>query len=97
LFNRCKSDIAYLEATMCGAMCIAPAWEPWLSNKNCLCYDPMRPFASQAHAFVEEYRDPVKRKTAVVEAQKYVVAERLSSGDVATRRQNIISSLTIPF
>jgi hypothetical protein len=28
-FNRCRSNIAWLEATMAGSLCIAPDWEEW--------------------------------------------------------------------
>jgi hypothetical protein len=92
-FNHCKSDIAYLEATMCGALCIAPAWEPWLSDKNCLCYDPEKPFREQADKFIADWRDPVKRAAAVKEAQQYVREERTTDGQVAAARLNIINRL----
>lgn len=29
LFNRCKSNIAWLEATLAGGVCIGPDWEEW--------------------------------------------------------------------
>jgi hypothetical protein len=29
LFNRCKSDVAKLEANYCGAICVHPDWEEW--------------------------------------------------------------------
>jgi len=29
LFNRCKSNIAYLEGTFAGAVCLVPDWEEW--------------------------------------------------------------------
>lgn len=29
LFNRCKSDIAYLEGTYAGAVCLVPDWTEW--------------------------------------------------------------------
>jgi glycosyltransferase involved in cell wall biosynthesis len=31
-FNRCKSNIAYLEATYAGAKVIAPAWDEWVKS-----------------------------------------------------------------
>jgi translation elongation factor EF-G len=35
-FNKAKSNINWMEATMAGACCIAPLWEEW---KDCLHYD----------------------------------------------------------
>lgn len=29
LFNRCKSNIAYIEGSFAGAVCLVPAWEEW--------------------------------------------------------------------
>lgn len=30
IFNRCKSNIAWIEATLAGGVCIAPEWEEWV-------------------------------------------------------------------
>ena len=30
LFNRCKSNIAYIEGTFAGAVCLVPSWDEWV-------------------------------------------------------------------
>ncbi len=30
IFNRCRSNIAWLEATISGSVCVAPMWEQWM-------------------------------------------------------------------
>jgi len=41
IFNRCKSNIAYIEASYFGAMTLAPAWEEWKDLPGILTYtDP---------------------------------------------------------
>ncbi len=31
-FNRCKSNIAWIEATLAGAVCVGPCWDGWLQT-----------------------------------------------------------------
>lgn len=38
-FNECKSNIAWIEATMCGAVCIAPRYLPEFAAVPCLLYE----------------------------------------------------------
>jgi hypothetical protein len=38
LFNRCKSNIAYIEASYFGAVTLAPAWEEWKDLPGILTY-----------------------------------------------------------
>ena len=37
-FNKCKSNIAWIEATACGAVCIAPSYMPEFEAVPCLSY-----------------------------------------------------------
>jgi hypothetical protein len=51
-FNRCKSNIAWLEATYAGAACLAPAWEEW-DHPGVIRYDGQSQFREKLHACLE--------------------------------------------
>jgi len=44
IFNRCKSNIAYIEASFFGAVTLAPAWEEWTDLPGALFYTDQASF-----------------------------------------------------
>ncbi len=48
-FNRCKSNIAWLEATFAGAACIAPDWAEW-RHPGVLNYTDEHSFSDQMNS-----------------------------------------------
>jgi len=44
MFNRCKSNIAWIEASLAGAICIAPRWQEWEDKPGCLTYSTPEEF-----------------------------------------------------
>lgn len=51
VFNRSKSNIAWIEATLAGAICIAPDWEEW-RNPGCLNYKNKNEFKELMYAVI---------------------------------------------
>jgi hypothetical protein len=54
IFNRCKSNIASIEATYFGAVCIAPAWPEW-NIPGTLLYENENDFFNQLQVLVKGY------------------------------------------
>jgi len=50
-FNRCRSHGAWLEGTMAGAVCVAPAWEEW-DHKSIMNYETPNQFVDRIEALI---------------------------------------------
>ena len=90
LFNECKSDIAYLEATWCGALTLCPGFSEWrrpgavnyhgeLSFKDLLC-DMMKFFETNPEAFDAQHKL----------AANYVYSERNLHNQATAQRLKIV-------
>lgn len=51
-FNRCKSNIAYIEASYSGALCLAPDWEEW-KVPGILSYKDEKEFSASIEAIIQ--------------------------------------------
>lgn len=59
-FNRCKSNIAWQEATYNGSSCVAPDFEEWRFN-GCGLYDPEKKNLAEVFGNVLESRDQMQK------------------------------------
>jgi hypothetical protein len=90
LFNRCKSNIAWLESCLTGAVCIGPAWEEWVDRPGILTYKTREDFlACMEHAL----DNPDLMEKYQIEGYKYIRAKCLMSQVNASHRIPIIKAL----
>lgn len=91
-FNRCKSNIAWLEATYAGALTLGPSWREW-ARPGLLSYKDKDEFAKQA-AWVIKEENPLDEFTAdLFYASKAFVMENLTLEEVNRQRVQIVRSL----
>ena len=69
LFNKCKSNLAWVESTMCGAVTIAPDWEEW-GGRGCILYDSPDTFYDAVHQAIVRGSD--WRRTQLTVARDYI-------------------------
>lgn len=86
-FNRCKSNIAFIEATLCGAVCIAPPMPQW-NVQGCMTYEG----TDLAEAVKCAIESPSLRKIAHGLAKEYI-ADHLLLSKVNQQRKKLINSL----
>jgi hypothetical protein len=83
-FNRCKSNIAWLEATGAGAAVLAPAWPEWGS---CYWYQGPDDFASVLESMLGGTQD------ATWDASRTKILDTLTLAYVNVTRMNLIGAL----
>lgn len=86
-FNRSKSNIAWLEATYAGAVCVAPNWPEW-QRPGVLNYEPEN-FATILNAAI---RLPADEQNALWERSAKYVRDRLLVHDVNMGRDRILDA-----
>lgn len=85
-FNRCKSNIAWLEATGAGAICLAPDWPEW-NHGGVSAYDP--------DSFIECFADTLREDTQDDwELAREVILSSLTLKEVNLARIEICRELT---
>ncbi len=88
-FNRCKSNIAWIEAIYCGALCIAPDWPTW-RRPGCFNYtdgDSMRVLIQELLALSPEQHDEQWR------AGRQHIEKLLTIDTVNSIRSEVVSQL----
>lgn len=88
VFNRCKSNIAWIEAIHAGALCIAPDWEEW-QQPGIINYDSKAP-----KTFLEAINKvfnmtPEQVKTQVTDARELIHNGELSMGTQNSIRRDL--------
>jgi hypothetical protein len=91
VFNRCKSNIAYIEAAYFGAACLAPGWEEW-SKPGCLNYVSLIEYAQLLELAIEDQGEC--RKLSKL-AWDYV-SDNLMLSKINNQRENLIKNLMYP-
>jgi hypothetical protein len=87
-FNRAKSNIAFLEASFCGALCIAPKFEEW-DVPGCVTYDP-----KYSEDFELKFKDVMSGKLdSQVEVARTWVRENRSLNKVNELRKQIVKEI----
>lgn len=86
-FNRSKSNIAYIEATLAGAVCIAAPMPQW-NVQGCMTYDG----TALADAVKYAIDSPALCKIAHQMAKDYI-AQHLTVTKINQQRKNLINSL----
>ncbi len=89
-FNHSKSNIAWIEATFAGAVCVAPSWEEW-QRPGVLNYTPEN-FAEVLHKAIN--LEPPQHEALWAQAAEYV-SERLDIDAVNGKRSAIIDELEL--
>lgn len=93
-FNRCKSNIAWLEATFCGAAAIGPAWDEW-EHPGVITYDGELDFKKQLEDVLMDVTDT---DAMASESWKYI-KERLTLDAVNGLRADVVAwmmDVTVP-
>lgn len=89
-FNHCKSDIAYLEATLAGAVCIGPQWEEWAPETACAAlYKNAIHFAE----VLDECMTNPKLTAALHSAALHYVKNNRLTSQLNVKREGILESL----
>lgn len=87
-FNHCKSNIAFLEATFAGALCIAPKFKEW-DVPGCITYDP-----KSEEDFSDRFKAVMSGKLdAQVEIAQTWVRENRALAKVNEARKQIIKEI----
>lgn len=86
-FNLGKSDIAKMEATVAGSLCVAPAWPEWTWDKDDFYYSDKSGFLSQVNSALNLIRVNDKSLNDIwARNLNYIMANRLLS---QTNRQRL--------
>lgn len=81
-FNRCKSNIAWIEASFAGAACIAPAWEVW-DVPGAILYKSEEEYANAMYAVIKGEVDVEKSaKTSWDFIQENLTLEKVNEARV---------------
>jgi hypothetical protein len=59
VFNRCKSNIAWLEGTFAGAVCLVPEWDGW-KNPGAITYNSLEQYAEKLKLLIAGNINTVK-------------------------------------
>jgi hypothetical protein len=89
-FNRCKSNLAWIEATYAGAVTIAPAWEEW-EKPGVMTYSSIKEFGEVIRSAVEIGQ--TQRSIMVDESRRYI-EDNLLLSKVNDRRLAILEQVT---
>lgn len=85
-FNLGKSDIAKMEATAAGSLCIAPEWSEWVWNKDDFYYNNTDSFVSVTNEAINKIRNCDETLDAIFERNKqHIKTYRLLSQTNLTR------------
>lgn len=100
-FNRCRSNLAWIEGTCAGAVTLGPNWEEW-RRPGCQVYSSMNDLANQLRGWMEQYQEfgppePVQRSRewiseklllpAVNEERWQILNEFIQRKDAKTQRR----------
>lgn len=69
-FNRCKSNILYLEATMAGAVCVCPDWPEW-NKPGAFVYKDIMHFKEVMQQAINA--DPQEYNHRITAARNYII------------------------
>lgn len=86
-FNRCKSNIAWIEGTQAGAVCVAPDFPVWQRN-GVVNYSPSLPFEKQVGMAVEASRSGDNLERSI-----YTIRNALALSDVNRLRRKIVGGV----
>lgn len=89
-FNRCKSNIAWLEATYAGAVCLVPEWESW-NQKGSMKYDGGAEFETQLQWLMSG--ESIFVRKAAYEQSWNTIHESLLLSKVNQQRETVINLL----
>lgn len=87
-FNRVKSNLAWLDGTLCGSVCIAPAWEAW-DVPGLIKYEG----ASMKYAFREAFSKSDSELEKLHNASWEYIRENLLLSKVNPLRLELINNL----
>lgn len=89
-FNRCKSDIARIEATASGSLSLCPEWEEWIwnSDKRYL-YNGKEEFFTKANQILQRVRKGEDLNPDFIEFRKYLIENKMLSNANKTRAECI--------
>jgi hypothetical protein len=73
-FNRSKSNIAYLESSMCGSVCLTPDFQEWL-QPGCINYTSTTDFEAKLNTLIEDNN----RGAHCLQAQEHIRSNLLLS------------------
>ncbi len=88
LFNRCKSNIAFLEANMAGAVAIVPQWNGW-NLPGCLTYRNQAEFKH----YIEQALDEPGLMEHIHKSGREYIMENMLLTKVNSKRCQILESL----
>lgn len=88
-FNRAKSNIAWIEATMAGAVCLAPNWPEW-QRPGVINYESQIDFAEKMDAYLRGEFDGAK----LWQDSADYISENLTIGKVNKTRRTILEEIT---
>lgn len=88
VFNRCKSNIAWIEATFAGAVCLAPKWEEW-NMPGAITYENNAEFLEKMELILNEKVNFKKYNTLSWE----FIMEELRLDKINRQRVKLIESL----
>lgn len=88
MFNYCKSNIAWIEATLVGAVCVGPDWAEW-RKPGILTYKTTEDFKSCIEYALD---NPEEMKKLHEESLAYIV-DNLMIGRINKGRESIINAL----
>jgi hypothetical protein len=83
-FNRCKSNIAWIEATLAGAACLAPDWEEW-RKPGVITYQDETDFAQKLNGALAgdvPLEECWRLSSEVIDSELRLPAVNTSRGDV---------------
>lgn len=90
VFNRCKSNIAWIEATAMGAVCIAPGYMPEFKAVPCLVYNSPQDLTE----WLESIDNGAVHRFVFSEARKELIKSYLLS-DINQLRVDVLNGLTL--
>lgn len=88
-FNRARSNITWIEATMCGAVCVAPNFEQWSEAPGCITYTDKK---SAAQKMISTLSNKETMKSKWEKASKYII-DNLMLSKINVERDILIDNL----
>lgn len=88
LFNRCKSNIAFIEAAFTGSVCLCPEWEEWI-NPGAINYTTPESFYKGIKEAIENPEETEKKAKRAWE----FVTDQLLLSEINILRQELINKV----